>query len=672
MKFTSFVFFLLLIVNSSSAQFNFQRVFGGGGIEGSWCVKQTSDKGYIVTAESTSFGPGANDVYVVKTDSVGLVMWMKSYGGSNSTEYGNFIMETFDGGLANLGRAHSFGFGSSDYYLIKMDAQGNVLWSKTYGGASYEEGYSMAQTADSGFVLAGYTESFGSGQSDLLLIKTDSLGNINWTKTYGGSGIEGISGYGNISIHQIYNDGFILAGYTNSFGAGSFDFYLLKLDTIGNLEWSRTYGGTGIDYGYGNSVGRSSDGGYIITGHTESFGSGMSDVYVVKADSVGNLEWSKTYGGSNMDYGYSIQQTNDFGYIIGGATASFGNGGYDAYLLKIDVSGNLMWSRAIGGTGDDFAYSVDQAEDEGYILTGYTDSFGNGTFDVYLVKTDTLGNGPCYSVPALTIETNPPTIMNYPATIVGTGGGELTVSTMTTSGGGESLPCGNLSATIAITDACSTVCNGVATAIAVGGVPPYTYQWNDPPQYQTTSTATGLCAGWYQCVITDASGIQVGVNSFLNYVNTITTTITSVGTIGTTGSATVVPSGGAPPYTYVWNDPLNQTTQTANNLSPGIYTVVISDSNGCSTSDMIEVFDVTGLSELDDAITISPNPFDDKIHVKHSGNMPFNVELIDNFGRVLLRSKSQNVLSTENLSKGTYILRIYNNQMDYRRVVIKS
>lgn len=672
MKSFALLIFLFLFNLTLFAQISFQKAYGGGSVEGSWCVKQTSDMGYIITAESLSFDPGGNDLYIVKTDSLGSLEWTKTFGASPFLEYGNYVIETFDGGYISLGRAESFGFGSSDFYLIKMDSVGNMLWSKTYGGPSYEEGYSMAQTADSGFVLAGYTESFGSGQSDLWVIKTDTSGNIEWTKTYGGTGTEGISGFGNISIHQIYDDGFVLAGYTNSFGAGSFDFYLLRIDSIGNLDWSKTYGGAGIDYGYGNSVGRTDDGGYIITGHTESFGAGMSDVYVVKADSVGTLEWSRTFGGSDVDYGYSIQQTSDFGYIIGGATASFGNGGFDAYLLKIDVNGELMWSRAIGGSQDDYAFSVDQTADEGYILTGYTSSFGSGSSDVYLVKTDALGNAPCNSISAPTLVSNPPTITNSPATIIGAGGNSMVPPTVSFSGGTETNGCGSLWGTASISDAtCSIVCNGEITAIPSGGAPPYSYQWNDP-QLQTTSMATGLCGGFYSCTITDVLGAQFLIYGFVTDTNAITTSTSTIGTTGTTGAATTTPTGGTPPYTYQWDDPLNQTDSTAINLSPGIYTVIITDSNGCEITDVVEVADVTGLSEFEFDLTVLPNPFSDLIQIIYNGEDAFHIELIDAFGRVLFVGDSQSTINTEKLSPGSYILRIYNGHFDHRRKVIKS
>jgi hypothetical protein len=154
--------------------------------------------------------------------------------------------------------------------------------------------------------------------------------------------------------------------------------------------WNKTYGGTDTDYGY--SVVQTSDGGYAITGYTYSFGAGGTDVYLVKTDANGNIQWSKTYGGTDTDVGYSVVQTSDGGYAIAGYTLSFGAGGSDVYLVKTDSLGNMVWSKTFGGTGADHAYSVVQTADGGYAITGYTYSFGAGGYDVYLVKTDVYGD----------------------------------------------------------------------------------------------------------------------------------------------------------------------------------------------------------------------------------------------------------------------------------------
>jgi len=216
----------------------------------------------------------------------------------------------------------------------------------------------------------------------LLLVSTTAAdpGDTLWTRTYGGSH----SDWGH-SVQQTSDGGYVIAGWTLSFGAGRFDVYLVKTDSSGDSLWARTYGRSRSDYGY--SVQQTSDGGYIIAGYTESFGPGGYDVWLLKADSSGHLLRTRTYGGSRTDCGYSVQQTSDGGYVIAGWTLSFGAGRGDVYLLKTDSSGDTLWTRTYGGSSDDIGYSVQQTADGGYIVAGRTRSFGAGDGDVYLIKT---------------------------------------------------------------------------------------------------------------------------------------------------------------------------------------------------------------------------------------------------------------------------------------------
>jgi hypothetical protein len=192
-----------------------------------------------------------------------------------------------------------------------------------------------------------------------------------------------------------------LAGYTNSFGAGRNDIFLIKTDANGNISWAKTYGGTSGDYAY--SVRQTSDGGYIVAGYTSSFGAGLYDAFLIKTDANGNRIWAKTYGGADWDLAHSVQQTSDGGYIVAGYTDSFGAGGDDFLLIKTDANGNVQWAKAYGGTDGEDAWSVQQTSDGGYILAGYTASFGAGSWDAFLVKTDVNGNiGSCSIVQNVT------------------------------------------------------------------------------------------------------------------------------------------------------------------------------------------------------------------------------------------------------------------------------
>jgi len=309
--------------------------------------------------------------------------FIKVIGGRNQ-DYGSSIQQTSDGGYVITGYTDSFGAENGGVFVIKLDSSGNLSWAKTIDGGT-GSGHSIQQTSDGGYVITGDTENFGAGGYDVFVIKLDSSGNLAWAKTIGGTD----SDYG-YSIQQTSDGGYVITGASRSFGAGGWDVFVIKLDSSGYLSWAKTIGGTSEDYGC--PIQQTSDGGYIITGKTQSFGAGGSDVFVIKLDSSGNLAWAKTIGGTDSDYGYSIQQTSDGGYIITGYTYSFGAGWSDVFVIKLDSSGNLSWAKAIGGDGGDYGYSIQQTLDGGYVITGYTYSFGAREQDVFVIKLDSSGN----------------------------------------------------------------------------------------------------------------------------------------------------------------------------------------------------------------------------------------------------------------------------------------
>jgi hypothetical protein len=352
--------------------------FGGSNIDVGHFVQQTTDGGYIITGYTRSYGASGRNIWLIKTNTSGNEMWNTTYGGSNDEE-GQCVRQTTDGGYIITGYTKSYGAGGEDLYMIKTDANGTEQWTKVFGGSEDDGGTSVQQTTDGGYILAGHTLSLGAGSVDAWLIKTDESGNEQWTKTFGGYGSDGA-----YCVQQTDDGGYILTGWTWSYGPGLGNVWLVKTDTNGNEQWNQVFGGTDVDRGF--FVQQTQDKGYIITGYTSSEGAGLDDMLLIKTDSSGNEEWTKTYGGTGRDYGNSVQQTLSGGYIIAGYTLSYGAGSEDVWVVKTDDSGTLLWDETYGGTFSDIGYSIQQTTDGGYIVTGHTLSFGAGVHDVWLIK----------------------------------------------------------------------------------------------------------------------------------------------------------------------------------------------------------------------------------------------------------------------------------------------
>ncbi len=362
------------------------RTFGGGDSDEGYSVQQTTDGGYILTGYTQSFGSGSRDVWLIRTTSSGDTLWTRTFGGVIVDE-GYSVQQTTDGGYILTGYTASSGSGSYDLLLIRTDSFGDALWTRTFGGIYSDRGYSVQQTTDAGYILTGGTASFGSGGLDVWLIRTDSSGETLWTKTFGGSGYD--CGH---SVQQTTDGGYILTGITESFGSGSSDVWLIRTDCSGETLWTKTFGGSDSDWG--KSVQQTTDGGYILIGSTKSFGLGSRDFWLIRTDSSGDILWTRTFGGVTADEGESVQQTTDGGYILTGGTYSFGSGGADVLIIRTDSYGDTLWTSTFGGSGNDCGYSVQQTTDGGYILTGRTYSFGLGNGDVWLIKlgSDSISN----------------------------------------------------------------------------------------------------------------------------------------------------------------------------------------------------------------------------------------------------------------------------------------
>jgi len=356
------------------------RTYGGSDDNDyGYSVQQTTDGGYIVAGYTYSYTSGSEDIYLIKTDSSGDTLWTRTYGGIDD-DRGYSVQQTSDGGYIIAGETYSYGAGLSDLYLIRTNDLGDTLWTRIYGGGGFDRGYSVQQTSDGGYIVAGVRFDY------VWLIKTNSLGDTLWTRIYGNTG-------GN-SVQQTTDGGYIVAG--TIFDAGSNDIYLIKTNGLGDTLWTKTYGGS--DTEYGSSVQQTTDGGYIVAGETRSYGS-YGDVYLIKTNSLGDTLWTKTFGrwSYTYDYGYSVQQTTDGGYIVAGGTSL--NYRDDVYLIKTNSLGDTLWTKCTHSGKDTepddyYGYSVQQTTDGGYIVAGAFDPYGGGTYsDVYLMKIKPEGSG---------------------------------------------------------------------------------------------------------------------------------------------------------------------------------------------------------------------------------------------------------------------------------------
>ncbi len=410
---------------SSKGSVQWQRCLGGSEADGAYSIRQTADKGYILAGYTSSSNGdvkgyrGGGDAWVVKLSSKGSVQWKKCLGGTGE-DFASSIHQTTDKGYILAGFTSSSNgdvkgyHGNGDAWVVKLSSKGTVQWKKCLGGTDYDKANSIHQTTDKGYILAGSTlsddgDAIGNhGSYDAWVVKLSSKGTIQWRRCFGGTDWDKAA-----SIHQAADGDYILAGFTASNNGdvagnhGDYDAWVVKLSARGAIQWRSSLGGTEQDSA--TSVQQTAEGGYILAGSTRSDNGdvsgnrGNNDVWVAKLSSKGTVQWQKCLGGAGNDYAYSIHQTTDKGYILAGETTSNngdvkGNhGDHDAWVVKLSSNGTVQWQRCLGGSENDYAYSIRQTTDKGYILAGYTyssngDVKGNhGNGDAWVVKLSSKG-----------------------------------------------------------------------------------------------------------------------------------------------------------------------------------------------------------------------------------------------------------------------------------------
>jgi len=397
---------VVLISTASAQDIVWSKRYGGAFNEGGYAYAPSSGGGYAAVGSTFSYGAGDHDVYLICTDSLGEILWTRTFGGALA-DYGHDILLTSDSGYVIVGTTLSSGRGKEDLYLIRTNRYGDLLWSKTYGGAQTDEGWSIRSTRDNGYILCGTTASSGAGYGDLWLIKVNASGDSVWAKTFGGAG--GESGF---AVRETPDGGFVAAGCTGSFGEGYSSIYVVRVSGAGDSLWARNYGGARADVGY--SIENTLDLGFVIAGSTASYGLGYSDAYVVKLDGFGTLEWQNTFGGTKDDRAYSICLTADGGYLLAGTTESFGAGGSDQYIVKVDPLGYSTWSKTFGGNQADYCRSVGVNPAGRLVLAGYSYSSSSGGSDLLLTTVSTENATDVYEPERAPLPSGFTLAQNYP------------------------------------------------------------------------------------------------------------------------------------------------------------------------------------------------------------------------------------------------------------------
>ncbi len=384
------------------------QTFGGSEEDRFYAIAVTKDGGYIavgysksVNKDMTDLNKGNEDAVIVEYDFTGGIEWKKSFGGS-SRDYFNAVALTGDGGYIAVGYSDStdgdlsgLNKGSYDAIIAKYDASGEIEWRKSFGGSSSDYFNAVVATQDGGCIAVVYSKStdldmagLSKGYEDAIIVKYDASGEIEWKRSFGGNGGD----YFN-AVAVTDDGGYIAAGYSNSLDGdmaglkkGSRDAIIVKYDVLGNIEWKRSFGGS--DWERFTSIAATKDGGYIATGYSYSsdgdmagLNKGSRDAIIVKYDALGNIEWKRSFGGSDWDYFTSVAITKDEGYVAvgysystGGDMAGLNKGLYDAIIVKYDASGEIEWKRSFGGSTSDYFTSETTTEDEGYIAAGYSNS----------------------------------------------------------------------------------------------------------------------------------------------------------------------------------------------------------------------------------------------------------------------------------------------------------
>ncbi len=354
-----------------------QHTYGGAKDDVATSIMQLPDGGFLVIGTTESKGAGKKDYYLIKLNATGKVIWEKTLGGSKN-DIPASIMLTDDGNYLLSGSTSSKGKGGYDYWLMKIAKNGKPIWDKTYGGTKSDELKMLIKTNDTNYFACGYSKSRGNGGHDCFLIRINKEGKRLWRKAYGAGGRDVAE-----CIIQRPDSAYVFCGYTTSQSTGMYDFWIAKISYEGKMEWEKKYGDKGMESA--RAITQAEDKGYIVCGYVSTEKEPNFNIWIIKLDYQGKKVWERIYGEKKGEQPNSMIK-EDGGYIICGYTSSSGEGKKDAWIFKIDEKGKILWEETYGDIENEEAMSIIPTADGGYAVCGYSDSEGEGKKDFWVMK----------------------------------------------------------------------------------------------------------------------------------------------------------------------------------------------------------------------------------------------------------------------------------------------
>lgn len=612
------------------SQTTYQKLLGGFADEKNVYCFHAMDGNILIaghtTSDTTRGGAGGEDIFVIKTDTMMNVIWSKTYGGAGD----DFLVDRFpvaqiaspyfplyDGGFFLVGYTFSYGQGSSDIYLLRIDKDGNLVGSKTYGTTAAERGFTIARYPDGSLVIGGDIANGPFGGTDVYMVQTDSLGNMFNNQYLGQTGNDNLfyAQATNFSSEPpfTFEFGLVYSGATASAGAGGSDAHIMKFDATGTPVWSKIYGGS-ADESYNSVVELSIGQGFIAAGYTQSYGAGSEDFLVSRISPNGTLIWTKTFGGMGSDIADHVIQTSDGGFAVIGTTQSFGAGGTDIMLVKMDVNGDLQWTKVYGGTGEDMSRSVDELHSGGYHICGSTESFSNnagpglGAYDVFTIRTDANGSSGCNDASVTSTTTSPVlTEANFLPNFTAASGLEAIAGTQpNTFSFQQQVLCQSISTPCNITANAGSdisICNGESTNLTASGGSDYS--WSPAAGLNDASIANPVA----NPSITTTYTVTVSTSANCSQTATVTVTVNPLPTVIAIASADTIFEGntvtltGSGAQSYAWTGGVIDGVAFTP-PSTSTYTVTGTDSYGCSNSSTATVTIISNGGDCTSAILL--------------------------------------------------------------------